>query len=73
MAKDSEPEKWKWWYFILFGIGWGAYAIYQIRYQNSPKYYGEIIFAVLCILIGIWDFQHKRKKKREALKQTEAR
>jgi hypothetical protein len=23
-----------------------------------------LFFAVFCIAIGIWDFQHKRKKKR---------
>jgi len=70
-ARDSEGDKWKWWYFILAGICIGGYSIWQAYDQHRLKPLGELFFAVFCIFIGIWDFQHKRRKKREALKQTQ--
>jgi hypothetical protein len=61
---ESEGEKWKWWYFVLAGICFGGYAIWQAYTQHRLQPLGELFFAVLCIAIGIWDFQHKRNKKK---------
>jgi hypothetical protein len=63
LAGLSDGEKWKWWYFVLAGICIGGYSIWQAYDQHRIKPLGELFFAVLCVAIGIWDFQHKRKKK----------
>jgi hypothetical protein len=65
-AADSvqDAEKWKWWYFVVAGICIGGYSIWQSYDQHRIKPLGELFLAVFCIAIGIWDFQHKRKKKR---------
>jgi hypothetical protein len=63
-AGGGEAEKWKWWYFVLAGICIGGYSIWQAYDQHRLKPLGELFLAVFCIVIGIWDFQHKRKKKR---------
>ena len=63
MAGLPEGEKWKWWYFVLAGICIGGYSVWQAYDQHRIKPLGELFFAVLCIAIGIWDFQHKRGKK----------
>jgi hypothetical protein len=60
----GEAEKWKWWYFVLAGVCIAGYSIWQAYDQHRIKPLGELFFAVFCIAIGIWDFQHKRKKKR---------
>jgi hypothetical protein len=60
----GDAEKWKWWYFVLAGICIGGYSIWQSYTQHRIKPLGELFLAVFCIAIGIWDFQHKRKKKR---------
>ncbi len=60
----SDGEKWKWWYFVLAGVCIGGYSIWQAYNQHRMKPLGELFFAVFCIAIGIWDFQHKRSKKR---------
>ena len=70
-GRSPEGEKWKWWYFILFGICYGGYAIWQAYDQHRIKPLGQLFFAVLCIAIGIWDFQHKRKKKRAEQQQPQ--
>jgi hypothetical protein len=65
LAEDSgNAEKWKWWYFVLAGFCIAGYSIWQAYDQHRIKPLGELFFAVLCIAIGIWDFQYKRKKKR---------
>ncbi|HWX20873.1 MAG TPA: hypothetical protein VN578_13320 [Candidatus Binatia bacterium] len=61
---ESEGEKWKWWYFVLAGVCIGGYSIWQAYDQHRLKPLGELFLAVFCIAIGIWDFQHKRKRKR---------
>jgi hypothetical protein len=61
--EESEGEKWKWWYFVLAGVCIGGYSVWQAYTQQRLKPLGELFFAVLCIAIGIWDFQHKRKKR----------
>ena len=63
LAGLPDGEKWKWWYFVLAGICIGGYSIWQAYDQHRIKPLGELFFAVLCVAIGIWDFQHKRKKK----------
>lgn len=59
---DGEGEKWKWWYFVLGGICIGGHAIWLAYDRESIKPLGELFPAVLCIAVGIWDFQRKRKK-----------
>lgn len=61
--RESEGEKWKWWYFVLAGICIGGYSIWQAYDQHRAKPLGELFLAVFCIAIGIWDFQNKRKKR----------
>ncbi len=61
---ESEGEKWKWWYFVLAGVCIAGYSIWQAYNQHRIKPLGELFFAALCVAIGIWDFQHKRKKRR---------
>ena len=60
---ESEAEKWKWWYFVLAGVCIGGYSIWQAYDQHRVKPLGELFLAFFCIVIGIWGFQHKRKKK----------
>jgi len=67
--RNSQGDRWKWWYFILFGVCYGGYAIWQAYDQHRIKPLGQLFFAVLCIAIGIWDFQYKRRKKRAQLNQ----
>jgi len=62
-AGESEAEKWKWWYFVLAGVCIAGYSIWQAYDQQRLKPLGQLFFAVFCIAIGIWDFQHKRKKR----------
>lgn len=61
--RASSADKWKWWYFVLAGVLWGGYAIWRAYDRHSIKPLGELFFAVFCILIGIWDFKSKRRKK----------
>jgi predicted component of type VI protein secretion system len=63
LPREPEAEKWKWWYFVLAGVCIGGYSIWQAYDQHRIKPLGELFFAVFCIAIGIWDFQHKRKKR----------
>jgi hypothetical protein len=60
----GKGDNWKWWYFVLAGFCFGGYAIWQAYESQSIKPLGELFFAVLCIAIGIWDFQRKRKAKK---------
>ena len=64
---ESEGEQWKWWYFVLAGVCIGGYSIWQAYDQHRLKPLGELFFAVFCVAIGIWDFQHKRKKKKQRM------
>ena len=68
---DSEGEKWKWWYFVLAGICFGGYAIWQAYDQQRLKPLGQLFFAVICIAIGVWDYLYKRKKKQQAGEQDD--
>jgi len=63
LPRQSEGEKWKWWYFVLAGVCIGGYSIWQAYDRHSAKPLGELFLAVFCIAIGIWDFQNKRKKR----------
>lgn len=64
LDRRAENEKWKWWYFVLAGVCIGGYSIWQAEDQHRLQPLGELFFAVLCVAIGIWDFQYKRRKKR---------
>ena len=61
--RESAADKWKWWYYVLAGIMIGAYSIWQAYDKHSIKPLGELILAVFCILVGIWSFNSKRKKR----------
>lgn len=61
--ETSEADTWKWWYFVLAGICIAGYSVWQAYTQQRLKPLGELFFAALCIAIGIWDFQSKRKKR----------
>ena len=62
-GEHEDDDKWKWWYYILAGICIGGYSIWQFYNTHRPKVLGELFLAVLCIAIGVWDFQRKRKKQ----------
>ena len=64
---ERESDTWKWWYYVLAGVGIGGYSIWQAYDQHRLKPLGELFLAGLCIAIGIWDFQRKRNKRREGL------
>jgi hypothetical protein len=55
-------DTWKWYYYILAGIGIGGYSVWQAYDQHRIKPLGELFLAGLLIAIGFWDFQRKRKK-----------
>lgn len=56
-------DTWKWWYYIVAGIGIGGYSIWQAYDQQRLKPLGELFLAGLLIAIGVWDFQRKRRKR----------
>lgn len=60
----GSADRWKWWYWIFAGLIIGGYAVYQFTNGVILKSIGDIAFALLCIAIGIWDFNRKRKAKR---------
>jgi len=62
----GKADNWKWWYYVLAGICIGGYSIWQAYDRQSIKPLGELFLAAFAIAIGIWDFQRKRKEKREA-------
>ncbi len=62
-AGEDDDDKWKWWYYILAGICIGGFSIWQSYTQHRIKPLGELFLAVLCIGIGVWDFQRKQKKQ----------
>jgi hypothetical protein len=64
LAAGESADNWKWWYFVLAGLGIGGWSIWQAYDSGSIKPLGELFFAALCIMIGIWDFNRKRKAKR---------
>jgi len=61
-GSDGDSDKWKWWYYVLAGVCIGGYSIWQAYDQQRIKPLGELFLAALCIAIGIWDFQRKRKQ-----------
>lgn len=57
-------DNWKWWYYVLAGVCIGGYSIWQACNGQGMKSAGDLFLAVLCIAIGIWDFNRKRRAKR---------
>lgn len=59
----AESSGWKWWYYILAGIligiidGWYIYETGRLRYIKG------LLLSVFLILVGIWDFNAKRRKR----------
>lgn len=61
-GSGGDSDKWKWWYYVLAGVCIGGYSIWQAYDQQRIKPLGELFLAALCIAVGIWDFQRKRKQ-----------
>lgn len=61
---DDDGDKWKWWYYVLAGIGIIGYQGW-LFYENGfyTKYLSGIFGGLCCIGVGIWDFQRKRSAK----------
>ena len=61
---DDDGDKWKWWYYVLAGIGIIGYQGW-LFYENGfyTKYLSGIFGGLCCIGVGIWDFQRKRSSK----------
>ncbi len=57
-------DNWKWWYYVLAGVCIGAYSIWQAYDSGSIKPLGSLFLSALCIAIGFWDFNRKRKARR---------
>ncbi len=60
----GEGDTWKWWYYIVAGVCIAGYDIYMFVDTGRIKHLGGLFLAALCIAIGVWDFQRKRKKRR---------
>ena len=58
-------DKWKWWYYILIGVGIAGYDIWLAYDQQRLKPLGGLFLSVVLIAIGIWDFNRKRAIKRQ--------
>ena len=63
-GSSGAGDRWKWWYFILAGLLIGGYAIWQFSNGAILKSLGDFAFAVLCVVIGVWDFNRKRRARR---------
>jgi hypothetical protein len=59
----GEGDTWKWWYYVLAGICIAGYDIWKTYDTGRMKYLGGLFLSVLCIAIGIWDFQRKRRRR----------
>lgn len=49
-----QAENWKWWHFIVAGIGIGGYSIWQATTMQTMKPLGSLFLAVLCLVVGVW-------------------
>lgn len=60
----DDEDKWKWWYYVLAGIGIIGYQGW-LFYENGfyMKYLSGIFGGICCIGVGIWDFNRKRTGK----------
>jgi hypothetical protein len=58
-------DKWKWWYYIVAGIGLGCYDVWLAYDQQRLKPLGGLFLSVVLIAVGVWDFNRKRAIKRQ--------
>jgi len=65
-AGGESHDNWKWWYYIVAGILLTIIDIYQFEDTGRYKYLWGLSLPVLCIFIGVWDFQRKRQRSRTA-------
>jgi len=65
-------ENWKWWYFVLAGIGIGGYSIWQSYTTSSIRPLGSLFLAGLCILVGLWSRKSEAKQKEESTQKPQA-
>jgi hypothetical protein len=61
----SSGENWKWWYFVLAGIGIGGYSIWQSYTTGSIRPLGSLFLAGVCILVGFWSRKREAKETKE--------
>ena len=57
---DGAADKWKWWYYVLAGIGIIGYDAWMLYDTHRLKFIGGIVGGIFCIVVGVWDFQRKR-------------
>ena len=62
--RDHAADKWKWWYYVLGGLGIIGYQGW-LFYENGfyLKYLSGIFGGLCCIGVGLWDFNRKRTGK----------
>jgi hypothetical protein len=61
----GDSDNWKWWYYILAGVGFAGYDIWLAYDQQRLKPLGGLFLSFVLICIGIWDFNRKRQIKRQ--------
>ncbi len=59
----GEGDTWKWWYYIVAGVCIAGYDLWQVYDTGRLKYLGGLFLAALCIAIGVWDFQRKKRRR----------
>ena len=61
----GEGDKWKWWYYIVAGIGIIGYDAFMLYDTHQMKYVGGLFLGAFCICIGVWDFNRKRAIRKQ--------
>ena len=65
-------ENWKWWYFVLAGIGIGGYSIWQSYMAGSIRPLGSLFLALVCIVFGLATRGREAKKREESTQNPPA-
>ncbi len=61
-AEDESPgSKWKWWHFMLAGVGIIAYTVWRFVETHNLKGSSGIILGIICVALG-WGMRPKPKK-----------
>ena len=54
IGKEVEDETgWKWWYFVLAGIGIAGYSVFRTYDTGQLTHLGGLFLAMVCLLVGI--------------------
>ena len=56
---DSPASKWKWWHFMLAGVGIIAYTVWRFVETRNLKGASGIILGIICIALG-WGMRPKK-------------